>query len=115
MTTLTQEDRAVIERWRDDLRTTTAKQGKYRLGDGRSGYCCLGRLCVVSGEKFIPWLLHPSPVMQPVASTALSHIGYAHIPIAYLNDSANLSFNEIADVLDIFLIDPDAFSGDESV
>jgi len=41
----------VAKKWIKDLRKPKNKQAKKALFDG-TGYCCLGRLCVVAGYSF---------------------------------------------------------------
>lgn len=40
-------------KWARDLETTRAKQANGYLNDGKGGFCCLGRLCVVAGKRGI--------------------------------------------------------------
>lgn len=96
----------LLEKWRDDLRTTTEKQGKWQLGNSERGFCCLGRLCVVTGEAFEPRQTGPS-FAQPIANDFYnSLISDTFAPIGW-NDSLDMTFQEIADILDIILIDPE--------
>jgi len=45
----------VAEAWVKDLRETDEPQTKGVLYDG-TGYCCLGRLCIVLGYSFVPFV-----------------------------------------------------------
>jgi hypothetical protein len=38
-------------KWARDLEKTSAKQATGVLNNGRGGFCCLGRLCVVAGKR----------------------------------------------------------------
>ena len=118
---LTPKVRRWAERWRDDLRTTKAKQATGRLATDDGGYCCLGRLCVVTGEPVRPeddsfGATYPHPWRQPLAREVADAFewwmsegdtfgaDYAK-GMAGLNDVLGMSFDEIADIIDIVLIE----------
>lgn len=104
MLTKTQIDNNL--RWRDDLRTTNLIQGRGRLGDSIVGYCCLGRGCVVAD---IP---HTSNAGNPNHYNWQQCYGFANKndlmslnQFIDANDAQLCTFQEIADLIDIMLMD----------
>jgi hypothetical protein len=87
------EDRKQLIAWVEDLETTKAPQIQTQLSDeteaGVVGYCCLGRLCVVVGEKFLP--TNPYPPEGLAGLSAEDFERYSE-----LNDEAGMSFIDIA-------------------
>lgn len=111
MTVFTRRDRKLMTQWRDDLRTTTAKQGQGALVRG-GRYCCLGRLCEVTGERADSYYGLPDQIQHPRAyalTTLVEDSGiyqdYIEDPFSCLNDTEELTFDEIADLLTIILLD----------
>ena len=85
-------------KWIDKLRTTRMKQGKGRLGDSKSGYCCLGVGCKVIGIQYssssedAPQLIEFAGLLDEMGET--DHFkGYG---LAHMNDDLGYSFNQIA-------------------
>lgn len=103
--------------WVNDLRTTTAKQGKGRLQNADGSFCCLGRAC----ELAVAAGVIPSP---RVDGLSLYYI-YDDVETAYLpyavekwlglresggryeggnlilhNDTEGLNFSQIADIIE---------------
>lgn len=101
---LSPEDRAIAEKWIETLETTELKQGKYKLGDPVNGYCCLGILCLVTGEAFSPDATAPYATDQPQACRVYEwYTGQldekaSEGPIG-MNDELGFSFKQIAGVL----------------
>lgn len=113
-----------IMKWINALRSGKYKQTKGALQDS-AGYCCLGVAC----DLFIPKdklelragvddQLHPRvyerimfgglPSIQPYAPDWLKDLGEKEFDGFYLsdlNDSGSLTFNEIADILQIEYIE----------
>jgi cytochrome b involved in lipid metabolism len=49
----TKADNAI--KWIESLKTTREKQSKFRLGDSKSGFCCLGLGCKILGVSYEPF------------------------------------------------------------
>ena len=102
-----------IVKWRRALRSGKYKQTKTTLQDEK-GYCCLGVAC----EIFIPkerkklnegMLSGALPIHQDNAPSWLVEINrwftqHADKPLSLLNDKENLTFDEIADLLELIYI-----------
>ncbi len=95
-------DTKLARKWAKALRSGKFKQGKSELRsnapDGSSSYCCLGVLCEINGES--------DEVMEHTGlSTAgvLDKYGMSgpmESALMELNDDANYTFEEIAEVID---------------
>lgn len=108
MTKFTEENIKNIKIWRDDLRTTTARQGIGKLGDEETGFCCLGRACVAMGMPYDPYADSPDSNVSLKFSTfrGINTIFYDFSYLfSALNDRSGLTFQEIADIIDINLIE----------
>lgn len=109
------------EKWISALRSGKYKQTKWRL-QTHEGYCCLGVLCdvamkegVIDKENYVP-PTKTSEANFDGSVVSLPHkvqewaglrtpsgawgIGKATEHLTYLNDNADKSFSEIADVLE---------------
>jgi hypothetical protein len=98
-------------KWARDLETTKAKQARGVLNDGKGGFCCLGRLCVVVGAKGRRNNINmgisyhgavtvlPSEVQDLVKmSTASGIVGSDECELSSLNDDG-VSFTELAKLI----------------
>lgn len=102
-----------IKKWVIALRSGKYKQTSYRLQD-KYGYCCLGVAC----DIFIPknklkikgkFMIGQTPGYQKNSPYWLRKINMElnlliGKPLAGLNDKEALSFDEIADVLELIYI-----------
>ena len=110
--TLTKE---VKERWIAALRSGEYKQGKHKLETSDGFYCCLGVLqmvtdgkvetCVGVDGKTSALALPSGNYMKRVfddleATICVMYKDYGLCSLAWLNDSANLSFKQIADLIE---------------
>lgn len=102
----TQAEKAIL--WIDRLATTRVNQGREKLGDADSGYCCLGYGCKIHGVEFDD----EDPCSETFANmiglrTSSGHF-YTRFSNKYgdtadclvdLNDSLELSFRRISTVM----------------
>lgn len=101
-------DKRWAYKWARDLETTSARQTKRVLNNGRGGFCCLGRLCVIAGERGkrigseISYggetAVLPSEVMEKVGMKS----DCGELPdaaLTELNDEKGMTFREIAKVI----------------
>lgn len=104
MLTKTQIDNNL--RWRDDLRTTNAKQGTGRLGDSIVGYCCLGRACIVADISYGSIAGNPNHYnWQQCYGFANKNDLISLSQFINANDIELCTFQQIADLIDIMLMD----------
>lgn len=109
--------RNTVRRWIRTLRSGTYPQGMGRL-KSNTGYCCLGVLCDTAlpgtftyehGE----WKYVVDGISSLVSFPAHRWTSVTGFPLEihgilmWMNDDARLSFDEIADMLDILLVDPE--------
>lgn len=95
--------------WLQELRTTTKKQGKYKLNQNEA-YCCLGIACelyINEGNKLDKNKLdyhteynNMGGFLPGIVATWLGISSYGIATAISLNDSGNQSFKEIADELE---------------
>lgn len=110
----------IVRAWIVDLRTTTTPQTKaYLFRPSTGGYCCLGRLCLVTGEpERLANHSAPCDIDNPIANETwfsvtrlMDHVlkdepgTSPDANPANWNDDLNLTFQEIADMLDILLLE----------
>lgn len=97
---------ANLRAWIQDLRTTTAKQGKGKLRTKEDAYCCLGRACVVLG---IPMGLIGKHYVTDRGTSAALPVDYwpllglsdaSHDICWEMNDRHGKTFPEIADYIE---------------
>jgi hypothetical protein len=106
--------RELIKAWVERLRNPNSRQVQSQLKNGR-GYCCLGHLCVVAGEKFKrskyghyeiggEQAYLPTSVSEKIGFSDDSdpevRIGPYTFELSVLNDTHCLSLREIADVIE---------------
>lgn len=106
-----------VEQWRNALRSGKYKQGVSQLRNLNNEYCCLGVFCeaVVGIEAKLDsfddsYYYKGASVYLP--RQARTKLGVSHempfifgVGFATLNDMAKHTFDEIADLLDIALIE----------
>lgn len=109
----------IIERWRDELRSGKHKQGKYTLKNFNGEMCCLGVLesevmkTPVNGKTggILPNFTFGQDkksaelTTQTTITTGLIKSTIFGTPFYILNDRDNLTFDEIADLIDVALIE----------
>ena len=81
--------------WLRALRTTTEKQGRRKLGDTVSGFCCLGLGCAVNKILYIPG----NGLLNDAQAFRLGLRRRAVNKLANLNDHNRLSFKTIARII----------------
>lgn len=111
-----------IAQWRDELRSGKWKQGQHHLRDANDNYCCLGVFCEsVAGIPATPpdsndprfareFSFDEASMFLPDRARGAMGVSYENPLIfgaqfADLNDDMHLTFDEIADLLDIALIE----------
>ncbi len=128
LTPLTPQMRSVVRKWIETLRSGKYEQGRGRLRysfDNTMRYCCLGVLCDINLPANAEWIEKPNP-LSPL-DTAYSLFGeyfttppeieenigkiqthfmdWSGLSLIGLNDVEGATFDEIADMLDLWLLD----------
>lgn len=89
------------EKWLRALETTYERQGRYRMGNAESGFCCLGLGCHVLGVPYDPHNKSSSAFQARVGLISVG--GYPKCmgkhSLILLNDNKKASFKEIAAIL----------------
>jgi len=93
---------AIAEQWIERLARGEDKQGKGILGSEEDGYCCLGVLCLVTGETWMG-LANMPLYADPFRGASNQHKA-AHVSLALdekndwwmMNDIRNMTFRQIA-------------------
>lgn len=106
----------LINKWVESLRSGRFKKSKGFLFDGK-GFCCLGVLCISEGcdridienqkilDRSMRNLIFGSVGLFPRNCSVTSMTGgenIEHYSLAALNDNSELTFSQIADVIEEF-------------
>lgn len=97
--------REVQDLWIEALSSGKYIQGKGVLGNHHNGFCCLGVLCQLAVdhgviEYFGPMKHHPPKEVMDWAGLKTNSGDYIECNLIDDNDSKQLSFRQIADVIE---------------
>lgn len=114
-------NQTIKKKWVDALRSGNYEQGSYMLKSGDGRYCCLGVLCDLAVQEGVareerttntpdPQYYYdgaadllPASVIKWAgldSNNAQVEYGDGVVPLSVLNDEENLTFNEIADLVE---------------
>lgn len=129
MTQLTKKERKLYTEWSKALRSGEYKQAPFSLKttDEVPKFCCLGVICDISKAGYWNGPIYQTASDQRGSTALISFIqgfdkvapALSRFPIESIfmdcNDSHGMSFDEIADIVDIFLEETKTLSVEEFI